>query len=94
MNFRSALRKLRILYPFDVEEVDQAEAENVLRDHKAAMDRIKTMPAGVREAQGKLRESIAYSRFSSETANNPDVLAGLVHDMKSMGAADRRGRAK
>ncbi|MEK9280972.1 MULTISPECIES: hypothetical protein [unclassified Bradyrhizobium] len=33
MNLRSILRKMRILYPFDVEEVDQAEAENALRDH-------------------------------------------------------------
>lgn len=94
MSLRSILRKMRILSPFDIEEVDQAEAENVLRDHGAAMDRIKAMPAGVREAQGKLKESIAYSRSSSETANNPDVLAGLVHDMKSMGTAERRGRAR
>ena len=94
MSLRSILRKLRILHPFDIEEVDQAEAENVLRDHNAAMDRIRTMPAGVREAQGKLLETIAYSRSSSATANNPNVLAGLVHGMKSMGAADRRGRAK
>lgn len=90
MSLRSILRKMRILSPFDIEEVDQAEAENVLRDHGAAMDRIKAMPAGVREAQGKLKESIAYSRSSSETANNPDVLAGLVHDMKSM-ARQREG---
>lgn len=94
MSLRTLLRKFRILYPFDIEEVDQAEAENVLRDHSAAMDRIKTMTAGVREAQGKLMESIAYSRSSSATANNPDVLAGLVHDMKSMGADGRGGRAR
>jgi hypothetical protein len=94
MSLRSILRRLRILNPFDVEDVDEAEAENALRDHSAAMDRIRTMPAGVREAQCKLMESIAYSRSSSATANNPDVLAGLVHDMKSMGTADRRGRAK
>lgn len=93
MNLRSILRKMHILNSFDVEEVDQAEAENVFRDHNAAMDRIKTMPAGVREAQVKLMESIAYSRSSSATATNPDVLAGLIHDMKSMGHRDGRGRS-
>lgn len=90
MNLRTILRKMHIINPFDIEEVDQAEAENVLRDHSAAMDRIRLMPAGVREAQGKLMESIAYSRSSSATAGNPDVLAGLVHDMKSTGAGHRK----
>ncbi|MGR4927255.1 hypothetical protein ACIPUD_10660 [Bradyrhizobium sp. CAR08] len=92
MNLRSILRKMRVLDPFDIEDVDQAEAENVLRDHSAAMDRIRTMPASVRAAQGLLRESIAYSRSSSAVATNPDVLAGLVHDMKSAEPEHRKGR--
>ena len=85
MILRAILRKLHILGPFDIDEVGKAEAENALRDHGAVMSRIESIPTGVREAQGKLRESIAYSRTSSETARGPDVMAGLIHDMKSTG---------
>jgi hypothetical protein len=94
MRIWSLLSRLGIVNPFDAGEVDRAETENAMRDHDTVMHRIEgTIGKGVREAQLKLRASIEHSRSLSETAKRqppPDMLAQLLHDMKSSGH-DARG---
>lgn len=82
---RQLLSRLHLVDPFDLNDVDRAEAENAIRDHNAVMGRIESIGTSIMEAQGKLRDSIAYSRSSSASAQKQDVMARLVHDMKSSG---------
>lgn len=81
--FRMLLRQLQRIDPFGHEEIDKASAENALHDHDATMRRFDTAERNIGEAQGKLRESIEYSRTSSERRTDP--IAQLVHDMRSSG---------
>ncbi|MGY3387797.1 hypothetical protein ACVWW6_000388 [Bradyrhizobium sp. USDA 3311] len=93
MSILTFLRRLHLVDPFSEADVEEAKAENALREHSAVMDRIEAIVKGTREAQSRLRESIAYSRSSSHSApaQSPDVMARLVHDMKSMGQNQRKG---
>jgi hypothetical protein len=83
---------MRILYPFDIEDVDQAEAENALRDHDAAMSRINRIATGVREAQGKLLESIGVlADVERDGKQSRQLGPHWSHGIKSMGHGGRKG---
>lgn len=85
MNLTAFLRRWHILDPFNLDEAKEAEIENVLRDHTAAVTRVESSNNGVRASQGKLRESIRYARISSESTQSEDRIAQLVRDMRSSG---------
>lgn len=92
MSVVSILRRWHFMNPFGLREASEAEIDNVLRDHDAAMSRISASDDGARESQGSLRKSIEYARSSSASVQGrPDAIAQFVHDMRSSGRHQERG---
>lgn len=88
MSMRSILRRLGVLYPFDIEEIEKAEAENALRENDAALNRVATSNGGIRAAQSKLKESISAALNTAQP--HADRMSQLVHDMRSSGRDEKR----
>ncbi|SEC00233.1 hypothetical protein [Bradyrhizobium erythrophlei] len=84
---QTILRQLHLIDPFDHDEIEKASAENALHDHNVTMRRLDAADRNIGEAQGKLRDSIEYSRTSSVRQSDP--IAQLVHDMRSSGQPHR-----
>lgn len=90
MSITSFLRRWRVLDPFGLDEIKEAEAENALRENEIAMTRVASSNSAIKDSQGKLRDSIRTALSSIAQHDGTDRMAQLVHDMRSSGHHHQR----